>query len=296
MIHADSVWPSGVMNVNDSSSAYRTMTPVESLTGEPGHGRDVEQGDLAGRDARERGVEPLRPSARTSGTAPSRSRSTSCGRHVDAVERTRNVFCQSWPKPCSGPGHALAGDGVDLGAGDAGRRQAVDGLGPIGGVARLVAGVLGGVRSWSVSSVQSSLAVRPPRPRWPPLRRRGSRSPRRAGSAPGSGGSGRTGPVASRRTPPRWARTRSVTSKPMPPLFMYSSRLKSRMTAVAPSSTARRVSGHELGLAARRDVAGDAQDRDGAAAIEPDDGRGHAASPSTISMKSDRRVIRKISR
>ena len=34
----------------------------------------------------------------------------------------------------------------------------------------------------------------------------------------------------------------------------------------------------------------------GAFLVELDDGGGHAASPSTISMKSDSRVIRKISR
>src|SRR4029078_6564302 len=53
---------------------------------------------------------------------------------------------------------------------------------------------------------------------------------------------------------------------------------------------------HELGFAAGRDVAGDAQDRDRADAVEADHGRGHAASPSTMSMKSDRRVIPKVSR
>ena len=44
--------------------------------------------------------------------------------------------------------------------------------------------------------------------------------------------------MASSRWPPRWARTRSVTSRPMPPEFMYSMPAKSRMTAVAPPSMA----------------------------------------------------------
>jgi hypothetical protein len=56
------------------------------------------------------------------------------------------------------------------------------------------------------------------------------------------------------------------------------------------------ICGHEVGFAGRGDIACDPQDGCGTVLIEPDDGGAHAASPSTISMKSDRRVIRKISR
>ena len=43
-----------------------------------------------------------------------------------------NVFCHSWPKPWSGPGHALAGDGIVLRPDDAGRREPIDRLRPVG--------------------------------------------------------------------------------------------------------------------------------------------------------------------
>ena len=55
------------------------------------------------------------------------------------------------------------------------------------------------------------------------------------------------------------------------------------------------VGGAEVGFAGGRDVARDAKDGGGAFLVELDDGGGHAASPSTISMKSESRVIRKIS-
>ena len=55
------------------------------------------------------------------------------------------------------------------------------------------------------------------------------------------------------------------------------------------------IGGSEIGLARGRDVALDPQDRGRAFLVELDDGGGHAASPSTISMKSESRVIRKIS-
>ena len=83
----------------------------------------------------------------------------------------------------------------------------------------------------------------------------------------------------------------------MPPLFMYSSWLKSRTTAVAPfvdreavGRPSRSASLAEVTSPAIRRIAA------GPVLVELDDGGGHAASPSTISMKSDRRVIRKISR
>ena len=81
----------------------------------------------------------------------------------------------------------------------------------------------------------------------------------------------------------------------MPPLFMYSMPEKSRMTAVAPSSMARAEGARQVVLAGRRDIAPDAQERGAADPVEADGRGGHAASPSMMSMKSERRVIRKIS-
>ena len=80
-----------------------------------GHRRDLEQARPRPARCRTGARRTAAPSARTSRTVPSTWRSTACGRHVGAVERGRvKVFCHSWPKPWSGPGDALAGDGVVL--------------------------------------------------------------------------------------------------------------------------------------------------------------------------------------
>ena len=152
------------------------------------HRVDLQQGDLARARSRPAGRRTARPSARTSGSASfqvaiDRLRASSRRRRAGRV----NVFCHSWPKPWSGPDDALAADGVVLGAGHAGGRQAVDRLGPVRGIAidgsRGVG--RGGGRSGrpSVVSVFGRPVVRRSRPRRPPPRRRGSRSPRRGGSA-----------------------------------------------------------------------------------------------------------------
>src|SRR6185503_12137697 len=55
------------------------------------------------------------------------------------------------------------------------------------------------------------------------------------------------------------------------------------------------VAGHQVGLARRRHVAGDAECGDDPAAVQSHGGGIHAASPSTISRKSESGVMRKIS-
>ena len=234
------------------------MTPVDSLTGEPGHRRDVEQRDLARGDARPAARRTVPPFGQKVGKSllPDRDdllRASSSS----PSRRTRERLLPQLAEPLERAGHALAGDGIDLGAVDAGGRQAIDRLSPSWRRRGASAG-----RSRSlVRHLGRSSSSGASRPRRPPPRRRGSRSPRRGGSAPGSGGSGRTGRSRAGASPARWARTSSVTSSPMPPLFMYSSPLKSRTTTPAPPSAAWRVAGHQVGLAGRRHVAGDAQDR-----------------------------------
>ena len=82
-------------------------------------------------------------------------------------------------------------------------------------VASRAAACLVDARSWPAPSMR-----RPPRPARRP-RCRGCRPPRRGGSARRSGGSGPTARRPAAAGAGGCARTSSVTSRPMPPLFMY---------------------------------------------------------------------------
>ena len=219
----------------------------------PGHRLDLEQGDLAGRDPGQRRVEPSGPSARTRGTAafqwamtvgrgvstPSRrTRERLLPQLAEPLERARDPACRSRRRPRRPP-RSPTDDRPDPPSCHGRARCRSFGSGSRGGGSRLPLEMRGGGGGVRVVSVLGVARVRRSRPPAPPARRRGSRSPRRGGSARRSGGSGRTGRSRPAARPPRCARTSSVTSRPMPPLFMYSSLLKSRMTAVAPFATAR---------------------------------------------------------
>ena len=119
--------------------------PGAQLDRRSGHRRDVEQGDLARRDPGEWRVElgATRPERREL-VLPRRDELL--GRQVGPVETDAERLLPQLAEPLERPGDALAADRIDLCAGDAGRRQAVDRRGPVRGIA-VRRGVDGGRRA-----------------------------------------------------------------------------------------------------------------------------------------------------
>ncbi len=265
-----------------------------------GHGLDLEQRDLARLDARQRSVEPLalRPEL---GKVRLPRRDDGLRRRVHAVETDRERLLPQLAEALQRTGHALPGHGVVLRAGDPGGRQAIR-------------------PAWPSSRRNDSSSVRPSSApgSFGSIMARSPRLP----AAPGQAVAASDGRVLVVDDLDRLVEAGQledlavVIGQPgrdqAPPTALGADQQGHQQADAAtvhvlelaevedhrrrPVRDREAVRRAEVAFAGGRDVARDAQDRGRAFLVELDDGGGHAASPSTISMKSESRVIRKISR